>query len=101
MNKHCCIDMDSQLKFDCQVHRDEFDCPDVLITYSLKFDEYGIIIHDGGKSSITIDFCPWCGKKLPESKRDEWFDKLEELGFNNPFEQDIPKKFKDDTWYKK
>ncbi|WP_435367755.1 DUF6980 family protein [Metabacillus litoralis] len=26
---------------------------------------------------------PWCDSKLPESKRDLWFDTFEELGFNN------------------
>ena len=31
---------------------------------SKKNKDYGIIIHDGGSSFITIKFCPWCGKKL-------------------------------------
>ena len=31
---------------------------------------YGLIIHDGGTSAVTIQFCPWCGSKLPASKRD-------------------------------
>ena len=25
----------------------------------------GIIIHDGGQSFIKINYCPWCGRKLP------------------------------------
>jgi len=63
------------------------------------FNEYGLIVHDGGSSSITIEFCPWCGTQLPESLRDRWFDELEALGFDNPFEQDIPKKYKTNEWY--
>lgn len=46
-----------------------FDCPDKLMFYSSKFDEYRIIIHDGGDSFIEISFCPWCGVKLSMSKR--------------------------------
>jgi hypothetical protein len=64
------------------------------------FNEYGIIVHDGGSSSsITIAFCPWCGAQLPESLRDRWFEALESLGFDNPFEQEIPKEYKTDEWY--
>jgi hypothetical protein len=39
-----------------------------------KFNEYGIPIPDGGTSRLNIQFCPWCGVCLPNSKRDEWFD---------------------------
>ncbi|MBU0632390.1 hypothetical protein KKA17_07085 [bacterium] len=100
MKQHCCSDMEDNLKFDCKIHKDKYECADALISYSSKFDEYGLLIHDGGTSSISINYCPWCGKKLPDSKRDRWFEELEKLGFNNPFEENIPKKFKDDSWYK-
>ncbi|MFB7585093.1 DUF6980 family protein [Streptomyces hydrogenans] len=30
--------------------------------FSAKFQEYGLIFHQGGTSSITIDCCPWCGR---------------------------------------
>lgn len=97
--KHCCEQMDAAIRFECDTHSDKFECPDVLISYSEKFDEYGIIIHDGGASSSLIDYCPWCGTKLPESKRDLWFDTLEELGFDNPFDEEIPKEFNSRDWY--
>ncbi len=61
--KHCCKDMKEHLKFSCDIHRDKFECPDTLVTYSKK-NGYGIIIHDGGDSYITIKFCPWCGKSI-------------------------------------
>lgn len=72
-----------------------------IIQYSDRFDEYGIVIHDGGNSSIIINYCPWCGKELPKSKRDEWFDTLEKLGFINPLEEDIPIEFKSNLWWNK
>jgi Domain of unknown function (DUF6980) len=90
--------MERNIKLDCDKHADVFECPDVLISYIPKFDEYGIIIHDGGSSSISIYHCPWCGTKLPESKRDKWFDVLEEMGFDDPSEQNIPSEFNSDAW---
>ncbi len=91
--------MKDRLTLNCEEHTDAFECPDVLIKYVPKFDEYGLIIHDGGNSVISILYCPWCSIKLPESKSDIWFDKLEELGFEDPSEQDIPIEFNSEAWY--
>jgi len=66
--------------------------------YDEKFDEFGLIIHDGGQSYMLINFCPWCGRKLPESRRNQWFEELEQLGYDNPLEQQIPEKFKTNDW---
>ncbi|MGE7184225.1 DUF6980 family protein [Peribacillus sp. NPDC006672] len=101
MNNHCCETMKDQVNIKCKIHVSSFDCPDILITYNKKFDEYGLIIHDGGSSSIEITYCPWCGSKLPDSKRDLWFEILDQLGFDDPVEQSIPEEFKTDKWYKK
>lgn len=78
---------------------DAYDDPDILVSYISKFNEYGIIIHDGGSSSIGISYCPWCGSRLPESKRDEWHEALEKLGFDDPSEQDIPTEYNSEAWY--
>ncbi|MCH7990647.1 MAG: hypothetical protein IID46_16015 [Planctomycetes bacterium] len=96
----CCDTMRSQLVHDCEHHPDLLDCPDVLIIYSPKFDEFGIPIRDGGTSCLTIWFCPWCGESLPESKRDLGFKALEDLGIDDPLEQDIPEPFKSDSWWR-
>lgn len=53
----------------CDRHPDRFECPDALLHYGTRTGEYGIIIHDGGSSVVTIQYCPWCGTKLPRSKR--------------------------------
>ena len=84
----------------CDQHSDQYECPDVLISYIEKFDEYGIIIYDGGSSCISIYYCPFCGTKFPESKRDMWFDELEVLGYDDPSEEDIPVQYKSGEWYK-
>ncbi|WP_145526100.1 DUF6980 family protein [Yersinia rohdei] len=99
--RHCCERMETQVNYKCEDHADPFSCPDNLIYYSPHFDEYGLIIHDGGPSYSHISFCPWCGTKLPESRRDEWYDTLASMGFDDPSEQDIPEEFDSDRWYRK
>lgn len=98
--EHCCETMQLQVAYKCTQHLDPFECPDSLIHYSEVFDEYGIIIHDGGAAFMAISFCPWCGTKLPDSKRDRWFDELEALGFDEPSEQDIPPQYQSGEWYR-
>jgi len=70
MNVHCCDDMARQVVAECPVHPDPWQCPDALIGYLPQSDECGIRVHDGGSSLVLISFCPWCGARLPESRRD-------------------------------
>lgn len=79
----CCETMTRALAFTCTQHADPFECPDSLVIYNEVFDEYGLIVHDGGPSYVSIDFCPWCGTRLPESQRDRWFDETEAKGFTD------------------
>ena len=97
---HCCQTMADQLDQRCEMHSDPFDCPDQLIMYAPELDEYGLIVHDGGHSYVCIEFCPWCGTKLPESKRDQRFAELRALGFDEPPIQEIPDAYKSDAWYR-
>jgi hypothetical protein len=53
----------------CETHPDRFACPDCLVHHSPKSGHYGLIVHDGGRSSLRIQFCPWCGVRLPVNKR--------------------------------
>jgi hypothetical protein len=93
--------MTEQLTCACAAHPDPSDCPDALVGYSSRFDEYGIRVHDGGSSSVLISFCPWCGARLPKSRRTEWFETLKCLGFDEPTEQNIPPEFKTDAWWRR
>jgi hypothetical protein len=52
--EHCCKRMQVQVEYGCDVHQSQSECPDALITCRAKFDDYGIRVHDGGSSSITI-----------------------------------------------
>lgn len=61
--KYCCDMMKEDLTRYCDKCTTRFECPDCLI-YKTKDGGYGIIIHDGTESWITIKYCPWCGKEL-------------------------------------
>lgn len=69
MDKHCCEDMNRNVNYISKEHADQYTCPDNLIYYNEKWDEYGIIVHDGGESYIGIHYCPWCGKNFLILKR--------------------------------
>lgn len=66
---HCCQEMDEAVSSECPEHPDRFDCPDALVGFWPSQREYGLLIHDGGASMSVINYCPWCGAKLPESLR--------------------------------
>jgi len=74
--------------------------PDVLVAYLSKFDEHGLVVHDGGSSIVQIHFCPWCGTRLPESRRDQWFEELEKRGID-PLSDHVPPEFQSEAWYRK
>lgn len=73
---------------------------DAVIQYNPKFDEYGIKVLDGGSSVINITHCPFCGRSLPESLRDQWFEELSALGITDPLMQPIPPEYATDEWQK-
>lgn len=106
MVEFCCEDMKNNVYCtDQDWVSDDGDKEDKIIYYVSRFDEYGVPMRDGGEglcsSYIGIDFCPWCGRKLPESKRDDWFETLEKLGYDEPMGQEIPKEFESSEWYDK
>ena len=88
---HCCLTMDRGLVSDAHV-----------LHYSAKYREYGIIIPKS-TGCMLMDYCMFCGKKLPISVRDEWFEILEkEYGLESPCEEDkkkVPKEFLTDEWW--
>ncbi|GAA1526044.1 hypothetical protein GCM10009678_04300 [Actinomadura kijaniata] len=95
--RFCCELMAEQVEHECEHHPDRFTCPDALVYYSAKFDEYGLIIHDGSSSVSRIRFCPWCGAKLPPSQRAAWFAALESRGIDL-WKDEVPPEFETDAW---
>lgn len=74
--------------------------PDIPLVYNDKFREYGIAIQDGGSSVVIIEFCPFSGTKLPESLRDEWFDRLDQLGLE-PDSPELPLDMRSGAWWRR
>jgi len=60
----CCPTMQAALQVECETHDNPFECPDSLIAYNQAFDQFGLIVHDGGSSVVVIRHCPWCGVRL-------------------------------------
>jgi hypothetical protein len=85
--QNCCAQMQYAVESD-----------EIPILYTAKFGEYGVRVLDGGPSFIQLSFCPWCGRKLPESLRQAWFDELRRRGID-PAADNIPLEFSDERWY--
>lgn len=86
--KHCCSNMSEMIQ------------EEKSIIFIPEFREYGIPILDGGSSFLQISFCPWCGKELPQSLRDEFFDIIEEMGINYPCPLDeLPENMRSAKWW--
>ena len=79
------------------------DAGDKTIYYSKRFDEYMIPLSDNGISGICIAYCPWCGQKLPESKRERWFEELDGMGIDYSLldTEQVPPAYLDDTWWRR
>jgi uncharacterized protein DUF6980 len=96
--KHCCTQMLYALE-DGRVqiqYSPRTRCYMIPLLYKGKWD--------GGYS--CIDYCPWCGKKLPEylgQKFNEIFK--QEYGVDFEYEmltnKEFPEEFKTDEWWKK
>jgi len=90
---HCCENMDCELLNNKSI-----------LLYNAKYREYAVKI-DKSSACVMIDYCLFCGKKLPESLRVPWFDILEEeYGLERPASGDkkkVPADFLTDEWWKK
>jgi hypothetical protein len=89
--------------FCCTTMQNEILHGSGLLDYNQKLREYGV---RDPKSFIVVimQYCMFCGKKLPTSLRDLWFDILEnEFGLMNPLGKDkkkIPGEFLSDQWWR-
>jgi hypothetical protein len=82
LKTHCCKQMSEQVN----MHFEEaqsvlLGSTDKRIYWSSIFNEYGLICQPSYEI-LKISFCPFCGSKLPNSKRDRWFERLEQTGWS-------------------
>lgn len=80
----------------CETHSDVHACPDAPVVFDARSREYGLIVRDGATASVEVAYCPWCGRRLPGARRDQWFDEPEARGID-PAEDEIPAEFRDGT----
>ena len=100
VNLFCCKDMIGHLYVEDQgLILDDGDKEDKVIWYISKYNEYGIPLYDQ-MSFIEIKCCPWCGRELPNSLRDKWFDEVEKYGDIALLEESYPEKYKTWEWWK-
>lgn len=98
LSRYPCVHMARSATFECEQHPDVRNCPDAIVIYDPRFDQYAINAPAPAVSAIR--FCPWCGAGLPDRSR-EWLRELEQLGFDDPYGQPIPARYYTDEWYRK
>jgi hypothetical protein len=72
-----CVHMAYYAAFTCDKHTNLSECAEAAIIYYPQFNEYHIGPRGGRGDDVLIAMCPWCGVKLPESKRDLWLEELD------------------------
>ncbi|MBQ3565156.1 MAG: hypothetical protein IJA14_03330 [Alphaproteobacteria bacterium] len=95
MTKFCCDD----LKWACSKY----------VMYESSQRSYSVYEKGSSRYGVCIDYCPFCGSKLPKNLIDErWDIILKELGKEylpdddgNLPKKELPEEFKTDEWWKK
>lgn len=96
---HCCLDLAFAIS---EPLLTPHQGPNRIIDWIASWNEYWIPVPYDGYSSTIIHHCPWCGQKLPESLRGEWYRVLNDLGYSDPSEDgNIPTEFESDHWWRK
>jgi hypothetical protein len=73
---------------------------ETAIVYLPQFREFGLPVLDGGCSIVAIEWCPFSGKRLPESLRERRFEVLEAEGLVKS-STGLPDEFKSEAWWVK
>lgn len=87
MTEFCCDWLRTEATRECPDHPDRTECAGTVIhRYP---DGWGIPIHDGGTSYVTVRFCPSCGAPLDgppaEPARARWAPSIgDEVWYNYP-----------------
>jgi len=80
--EHCCTYLDHATRYCCDMHASPFECWDNEFIYNEVYDEYGAISRNPEHHVTMLRFCPFCGTKLRNSRRDEWERALKSRGFD-------------------
>jgi hypothetical protein len=83
----------------CQAMLYAVRADDLPVEYDRALRAWGIAYQDGGSAVQSIQYCPWCGTKLPTDLGDEWSARLERMDLE-PGDPCIPEEMQDDRWWK-
>lgn len=90
--------MSPKLPHACEDMRRAHEDPRTPLIYAPRVREYGIKIEDSW-AKRTLEYCPWCGQRLPASLRDEWCERIFALG-HEIIDEDIPAPYDSDEWWR-
>lgn len=76
---------------------DHIDDGNFSIVYIPNKRHFGMTLR-GSEVIQQIFYCPWTGRKLPNSLWDTFFDELESIGVD-PMEDDIPEEYISEAWW--
>ena len=102
MTKFCCQDFPSKKSGNFILFYNSRN-NDVIMDYYPPWRQYSTIHSE--ETGSYIQYCPWCGAKLPKELSDEWYDILKkEYNIADPVVEDREKvlaEFWTDAWWKK
>lgn len=74
------------------------------VVYNAAFRTWGIEYRSGyGGGKLLLDYCPWCGERLPSRLTDVWFDRMDSMGIDADLSMDnpaIPDEMRDERWWR-
>jgi hypothetical protein len=103
-DQHCCPDMAARIGL---ARRTAGTVP--VLIWTAMWNEYAIGVGadrphyysaDIRWERVPIKRCPWCGTRLPRSRREDWHRTLNALGFDDPGNQDVPADYDTDAWWR-
>jgi hypothetical protein len=96
--QHCCLDLAYAI---ARPRLSPYQGPSVIVEWSAAWNEYRLPMAHDGYTPTPIRYCPWCGTRLPPSRREEWYRALRGLGIDDPGEADaVPPAFETDEWWR-
>lgn len=91
--------MSIDLPHDCETMVACIRDDEVPIVYNDVVREFALRVRDGDLAVVqVIQFCPWCGQKLPDSLREEWFALATARGYE--LGDPLPSGLSDGAWWR-
>jgi hypothetical protein len=67
------------------------------LVYDPVFDEYCLLLAGALDGGAVLRWCPWCARRLPATRREEWFARLRDAGLTP--DDPLPERFQTDSWW--